>query len=414
MLNGRAAELFYGYRAAFGFLFYTFATLSLLYHHRVVGLDPLQMVLVGTVLELAIFVCEIPTGVVADVYSRRLSVAIGCVAIGLGFVVEGLFPTFAGLLIAQWIWGGGYTFISGAGEAWLADELSAENRGQALPKVLIRGAQCYQAGCFLGIGAAAALAAWGDLRTPLLAAGCGFMILGPVLRLLMPEQGFHTAPPGDRQTWKAMAETLSAGLDVTRRRPVLRRILGITFFFGMFSEAFDRLWVVHLSQGFELPHVPGMGEPFWFSLAHGVSLLLGIVVSELLRRLTVHQEQTQILVLMGLTLGMGLGVVLFCLAGTLWTALACFWAVSALRACLGPISSAWMNSHIPSAVRATVLSLNGQADALGQTLGGPALGLVGRQISVRAALGAAGVFLLPALALYARIPSREAEEAESP
>jgi DHA3 family tetracycline resistance protein-like MFS transporter len=52
------------------------------------------LVLVGTVLEPSVFIFEIPTGIVADVYSRRLSIIIGQVLIGLGFMVEGLFPVF--------------------------------------------------------------------------------------------------------------------------------------------------------------------------------------------------------------------------------------------------------------------------------------------------------------------------------
>jgi DHA3 family tetracycline resistance protein-like MFS transporter len=52
-------------------------TVNLVYQATVVHLDPLQLVLVGTLLESVVFICEVPTGVVADVYSRRLSIIIG-------------------------------------------------------------------------------------------------------------------------------------------------------------------------------------------------------------------------------------------------------------------------------------------------------------------------------------------------
>ncbi len=409
MFDGRSAAVFFAYRGAFGFLFYTFATFSLLYHHTVVGLDPLQMVLVGTVLELAILCFEVPTGVVADVYSRRLSVVIGCLVIGIGFLIEGSFQTFAVLLVAQVVWGGGYTFISGAGEAWLADELAVEGRAEELTRVLLRGGQWHQAGSLLGIVASTVLAARGELQSPLIFAGCGFLALGALLRWAMPEQGFQPLPRDERQTWQAMASTLKAGVAIARQRPALWRVLWVSLFFGMFSEAFDRLWVVHLNQGFDLPEVPGVGEIFWFALAHGVSLILGIVVSEGLRRFDVERGRQTIRVLSILTATLGVGVVLFAQTTHLAAALACFWTVSAMRVCLEPLTSAWLNRHVPSKVRATVLSLNGQADALGQMAGGPALGAVGRQVSVRAALTVAGAFLLPCLAVYARITSGESE-----
>jgi hypothetical protein len=47
------------------------------------GLNPLQLVLVGTVLEATAFLAEIPTGVLADVYSRRWSVIVGGPLVGL-------------------------------------------------------------------------------------------------------------------------------------------------------------------------------------------------------------------------------------------------------------------------------------------------------------------------------------------
>ena len=69
--------------------------------------------LVGTLLEASVFLFEVPTGVVADVYSRRLSVIIGYALIGLGFALEGIVPRFEAVLLAQVLWGVGYTFTSG-------------------------------------------------------------------------------------------------------------------------------------------------------------------------------------------------------------------------------------------------------------------------------------------------------------
>ena len=56
------------------FTFWMIFTVDLLYHVTVVKLSPFQLVLVGTILEVSAFIFEIPTGVLADVKSRRLSV----------------------------------------------------------------------------------------------------------------------------------------------------------------------------------------------------------------------------------------------------------------------------------------------------------------------------------------------------
>ncbi|HET6743484.1 MAG TPA: MFS transporter, partial [Kribbella sp.] len=84
------------------------------------------MVLVGTTLELACFLFEIPTGIVADLYSRRLSIVIGFVLIGAGFLLQGLVPAFFAILAAQVLWGIGFTFTSGADQAWITDEIGVE------------------------------------------------------------------------------------------------------------------------------------------------------------------------------------------------------------------------------------------------------------------------------------------------
>jgi hypothetical protein len=63
----------------------------------------------------------------------------------------------------------------------------------------------------------------------------------------------------------------------------------------------------------------------------------------------------------------------------------------------------WLNARISdSSVRATVLSLAGQADAIGQTAGGPVLGAVGNIWGIGSALAAGAVALVPAAALYTR------------
>jgi len=124
-------------------------TASSIYQVSMVGLSALQLVLVGTTLEVSAFLFEVPTGVVADVYSRRLSVIIGMFLIGLGFIVEGAFPLFLPILLAQVLWGLGYTFTSGATQAWITDEIGEAAAGKAF----LRSDQVGNLTALFGIGA---------------------------------------------------------------------------------------------------------------------------------------------------------------------------------------------------------------------------------------------------------------------
>lgn len=69
-------------------------TLQGLYFVTVAKLDPLQLLLIGATLEGAAFLLEVPTGVVADVYSRRCSVILGCLCLGIAMALVAAFPIF--------------------------------------------------------------------------------------------------------------------------------------------------------------------------------------------------------------------------------------------------------------------------------------------------------------------------------
>src|SRR5207237_5958496 len=106
-------------------------TAMLIFRITVLGLNPLQLVLIGTTMEATIFLFEIPTGIVADMVSRRLSTIIGYIVLGVAYVFEGVLQRFEATMFAQVIWGIGYTFTSGAYDAWLVDEIGQERAGQA-------------------------------------------------------------------------------------------------------------------------------------------------------------------------------------------------------------------------------------------------------------------------------------------
>lgn len=190
----RAARVYLLITSSTGFAFSLMFTVNLLYQAQVIGLNPLQLVLVGTVLEIVAFSFEIPTGIVADVVSRRLSVIIGCALIGVGFLIEGLAATLAAVLLNQVIWGLGITFISGALDAWVADEVGET----ALPGVLLRGAQAGSLACIAGTIAAGLLGSIA-LNLPIVIGGSLFIALAAALLLLMPETGFTPPPRSERQ-----------------------------------------------------------------------------------------------------------------------------------------------------------------------------------------------------------------------
>src|SRR6478609_3816874 len=117
-MQARAARVWLAYQAATWFAFQTSATATMVF--LITRLEPnaLQLTLVGTVLEVSVTLCEIPTGVVADTISRQVSVVIGVALLGVGCLFCAV-PSYPVVLFAQVVWGIGYTFTSGADVAWI-------------------------------------------------------------------------------------------------------------------------------------------------------------------------------------------------------------------------------------------------------------------------------------------------------
>jgi DHA3 family tetracycline resistance protein-like MFS transporter len=377
-------------------LFSLIFTVSQLYYVTVVGLTPLQLVLTGTILEGTVFLFEIPTGVLADVKSRRLSVIIGYALMGLGFVVEGSFAFFATVALAQVLWGFGYTFTSGATQAWVADELGEKPAGPAF----LRGAQAARAGALVAIPISVALGSM-SIRLPIVLGGILMILLALFLVLAMTEEGFTPTPPEERTTWSQMLKTVQDARQMMRRQPLLLVLLGIGLFYGLYSEGFDRLWTPHLLDNFRMPWLDAVEPVVWFGLIRAVELSLSLAATEIARRrVDTNRPLPLARALMLNAVFIILALAGFGLARTFWIALAAYWLIGALRSIADPLHTAWLNLSIDDPqVRATLFSVSGQADAIGQIAGGPAVGAIGNR-SIPAALVTSALLLSPVLPLY--------------
>lgn len=361
-----------------------------------IGLNPLQLILVGTVLEGAVFLFEVPTGVVADVYSRRLSVIIGVFLVGIGIGVEGMLPVFGGVLLSQVLWGLGYTFTSGADDAWIADEIGED----ALEGTYIRASQLGQIFSFIGILINVQLARAG-LQLPIIAGGGLIVLLAVFMIFFMRETGFKPAAPEEKNTWGKMTHTFMEGIKKVRGSKVLILILCISAVYGLASEGFDRLWDMHLIKDIGFPGGMNIDAAAWFGIINAVSMLLSITAGEVIKRsLTSKGKDAGIWLLYVVNILMVGSVVGFGLAGNFALAVSALWANHILNRINGPIYRAYTNKHLNTEVRATVLSMSGQVNALGQIIGGPIIGIIASKVSVAFAIVVTGFILAPVVFLF--------------
>lgn len=383
------------------------------------GLTPLQLVLLGTVLEASVFFAEVPTGIVADTYSRKLSIIIGMFIIGAGFLLEGLLPWVVTIFVAQAVWGIGHTFTSGAQDAWLAGEIGEENLGSTL----LKGSQFGRIGSLAGMGVAVSIGLLTTVRLPLIAGGLGMMGLALLLIWLMPETGFFPTDSEERDSWQQMRFTFQQGLDVVRKNRFLLLMFIATLFAGLGSEGIDRFWAVHLLENFTFPQLIANGGQtaistlaggsltdfgpnitLWFFIINLTASLLSLLVTEIVRRRVAIDDESAALRYLIIANGIILcGVLVFGLANGIATAIAAWLVLGSFRNTIYPFVSALLNKHIRQEVRATVLSMWGQADAIGQMVSGPLMGLIVTLGSLRIAFVAVTILLAPILLIYRRV-----------
>ncbi|WP_010191796.1 MFS transporter [Bacillus sp. m3-13] len=386
-----------------------------IYYIEELGLNPLQLILIGTAIELTVIVFESITGVVADTYSRRLSIIIATYILGVAFIFEGSIPylsnstlavgvlsAFVLLLFAEFIRGIGETFLSGADQAWLTDEVGNE----AVAKIFVRTNQLRLIASLVGIIISVALASIA-LNLPYLAGGVLYILLGIFLCLNMKEKNFKRVENATVNPLKAMAGTFISGVYFIKNKPVLVMLLVVTVFIGATSEGFDRLWEAHLLEAFTFPSIGTLDVVVWFGVIQFVGTLISIGAMEWYqRRFDVNEPKVIRYSLFYFTMGQVIFLVLFAVTPTFYLAIVCFWVLGIICSITAPMYQAWLNQQLESKSRATVLSIMGQGKAVGQGLGGPFVGVIATRYYIRTALVLGAMLLLPAVVLYGKVMKR--------
>jgi DHA3 family tetracycline resistance protein-like MFS transporter len=390
-------RLYLALRVALSFLVGLAFTTSVVYRVEDGGLNPFELLMIGTVLEVSYLVFQLPTGFLADLVSRRACVVAGFAVYAGGLVWQGLSPEFWVHLVAQVLLALGAALWSGALDSWVADE----TRKAEMTPVYLRATQLGFIGGIAGSLLSGALAILG-LGLPMLLGGA-LMALGTAwLALVMPERHFQR-PGGDGKVRTVLAQARAeAGVQIRASRraarivPGLALLLGMSFLFGLWSESYDRLSGAFLLEDIGFPL--GLEPAMWFSLIACVVALAGIGLTEWAGRRTARLGSGAIIgMLVGFTAVALVGVVGFSLSRDFWIAVAFLLLLSAARPLYEPLVNGWLVVRVEPKVRATALSARDMFDSGGQITGGPVIGAVGGAVSIRAALLAGAAVLVPAI-----------------
>ncbi|MEM9624125.1 MAG: MFS transporter [Pseudomonadota bacterium] len=349
---------------------------------------PFQLVFVGTAQALTALLFEMPAGVVADRFSRKWSLVLGQLIMGLSMLATGWFSTFPALVLTQMLWGLSWTFLSGADAAWLTDEL--RDPGLANRSIARAGAW-EQVGGIVGIVLLGALAWLTSFVLVLQVAGLLMMLLGGFVAGAFPEKHFAAI---DR---KLSALTIfRQGLLLARDDRAIQTVLVAITLISAAEAMFTRLYQKGLV---DLGLPPGLDPVLWFTLLAVLGMLLSAIVLRCASVWVSHAGWVR-LMFAGSCLLAGVGLAGFALAAQPVLAMVFVIVVNGVAwSLLRMLGVIWANSRVPSAIRATLLSLLSQVEHLGKIVLGTALGVLAQGGGMDKAMWGAACIMLTAAVL---------------
>lgn len=359
------------------YAFHLCFTAAAVYRIQIAELAPYQLILVGTALEVGILLFETPTGVVADLKSRKLSVLIGLVIIGFGFALEASFTSFLIIAFAQIVWGLGYTFISGALNAWISDE----SKNVEIEAILLSGAQYSRIFSLLGIGTAIALGTVSIRAAMYVAAGI-LVILAFLMVGMMPEEHFHPTPH-EGSVWKQYTKQLTAGMKHIRGNRILIVLLVIIFCYGLYSEGIDRLYELYILEYLDVDSYMSVPSIWVIGGLNAIVSVGGIFMLGIVKRHLSVGVKTVLWVIL-LTGMMMAGILVFAYSPSIFFAVSGFVIFQITREGTYPLLDAIQLRNTPSDIKATVLSTFSQMDAIGQLISGPLMVAVAALVGIQA------------------------------
>ena len=314
---------------------------------------------------------EVPTGIVADTLGRRISYLMGSATL------------FVSTLLYLWMWqthgpfwawavismllGLGFTFFSGATEAWLVDGLNYAKYKGTLESAFAKGQIAGGAAMLTGTFAGGAIAQATSLGVPYILRAVMLGLTFLVALISMRDVGF--IPRRGTSVWKKMRSILKSSLDNGFRNPPVRWLmLSAPFAGGVGIYAFYAMQPYLLElYGSESYAIAGLAA----AIVAGTQIIGGYIVPYVRK---VFKRRTSFL-LFG-TVMSGAALALIGLTSRFWVALTLLGTWAIVFAATMPIRQAFINGLIPSEQRATVLSSDNLLSSSGGVVVQPVLGRV--------------------------------------
>ncbi len=334
------------------------------------GLSNLEAFAANAFFTAGMVLFEVPTGIVADTVGRRASYLAGTLTLTASTLLYVLLwevkAPFWAWAVASLLLGLGFTFFSGAVEAWLVDALTAAGFTGSMESVFGRGQIVMGAAMLTGSVAGGFIAEQTSLGVPFVLRAAVLLVMFVVAFRLMHDIGFAPAKGG--RPLAEMRKLASASIDYGWRVPAVKWLMVESLFTGGVGiYAFYALqpYLLELYGDPEAYQVAGLVA----AIVAGAQILGGLAAPWIRRRF--HRRTSALIATAALstvTLGL-IGMI-----ESFWAVIALIVVWGLLFAATMPIRQTYLNGMIPSQQRATILSFDSLMSSSGGVWTQPVLG----------------------------------------
>jgi MFS family permease len=379
------------------------------------GLSNLEAFAANAAFTGGMVIFEVPTGIVADTIGRRTSYLLGTVTLTLSTL---LYVLLWQIEAPFWQWaavslllGLGFTFFSGAVEAWLVDALTATGYTGDLETVFGRGQIVTGIGMLTGSVAGGFLAAQVSLGFPFVLRGAILVVMFAAAFRMMHDVGFE--PDRSSGVFPEMRKIAKASIDYGWRIPAVKWLMVEALFTGGVGiYAFYALqpYLLELYGDETAYTIAGLAA----AITAGAQIVGGIAAPRI-RRLF-HRRTSALIAMAAIST---LSLTLVGLIESFWAVIGLIVVWALLFAATMPIRQTYLNGLIPSRQRATIISFDSMMSSSGGVWSQPILGRaadVWGYPSSYLLSAAISAFAVPSLALSRRqkAPADTIELTEAP
>ena len=363
------------------------------------GLSFFEVFLANAAFSAGMVLFEVPTGVVADTLGRRVSFLLSVTVLAITTLLYvALAEVDAGVVafaVVSVLMGLGFTFYSGAMEAWLVDALSVAGHSGALDAVFARGQQITGAAMLVGTVGGGLLGQI-DLSLPYLVRSGLLVAVFAIAYAVMHDIGFTPRRVAVAELPAEVARNAREGVAYGWAQRPLRLLMLASFFQLGFL-----MWAFYASQPYLLDLLSS--DAVWIAGLVTAGIALSTIAGNQLVDVLSRRCGRRTTLLLGAAAVETCAAIVLGLVSSFWAALLALLLITAATGVTSPVRHAYLHQVVPSEQRATVVSFDSMISNTGGIGGQIGLGALGESRSVGAAFVVGGIVTGCALPLLARV-----------